>query len=58
MEVTNQMLVDATEAAQCTAADHSARPARCQAHENPDYRELAGRVARTIKKVRAPEVEL
>ena len=91
MEFENQMLVDAKEAAQCTAADDSARPTRCQAHENPDYRALAGRVtramiledavlavlqkdqftvedrdtleravrvARTLKKINAPEVEL
>ena len=91
MEFENQMLVDAKEATQCTAADGSARPARCQAHENNHYRELAGgvtramilddaalavlrkdqltvedreslekavRVARALKKVRTPEVEL
>jgi hypothetical protein len=46
MEFENQMLVDATEATQCTAADDSTRPPSCQAHENYHYRELAGRVIR------------
>jgi hypothetical protein len=41
------MLVDAKETVQCIAADDSACPARCQAHENSHYRALAGQISRT-----------
>jgi hypothetical protein len=40
MGIQNQIHHDALEPAQCIAADDSARPTTCQAHENRYYRAL------------------